>query len=271
MKAEDCHIAVELKGLCTGYRQGGKDRVVSSGLCARLHAGSMACLIGPNGAGKSTLLKTMAAFMPPLSGEVLMGNSSVGKMDARQLAKTVSVVLTDSGMIKSLTVYDVVAMGRHPYTGFWGRLGGKDREIVDECIDLVGMGGLKDQLFETLSDGERQKTMIAKALAQQTPVILLDEPTAFLYYPNKVMIMLLLRTLARELGKTVLLSTHDIDLALQIADRLWLLDKEKGLTTGERSSLCANGVLEEYVHSEYVAFDRKTGTFRVNDVRGMTP
>ena len=157
-------------------------------------------------------------------------------------------------------------MDRIHYTGFWGRLRGRDREIVKESISLVKIENLTHRMVHTLSDGERQKVMIAKVLAQETPVIFLDEPTAFLDFPSKVEIMQLLHRLTRQTGKTIFLSTHDMELALQLADKIWLMDKEGGIATGTPEDLSLDGSLSGFFARQGITFDRETGLFRVENV-----
>ena len=203
---------IELKDLTIGYAQKNNTKVVASGINATLHSGRLTCLIGANGIGKSTLLRTLSAFQPPLSGEIYIDSESpipLSTLTDKQLSRLIGVVLTEKPDVQNMTVFELVGLGRSPYTGFWGRLNEDDKEVVKESLRLVGIESLQDRLIQTLSDGERQKTMIAKALAQQTPVIYLDEPTAFLDYPSKVEMLTLLRHLARETGKTIFLSTHD--------------------------------------------------------------
>ena len=254
---------IELKKLVTGYLSGSKEKVVSRNVDASLNKGELTCLIGPNGIGKSTLLRTVAAFQPFLGGEILIDGRPSSEYSSAELSRLISVVLTDNSSICNLSVFDVVSMGRMPYTGFWGRLKPADRRIVNECMELVGIQHLASQMIDTLSDGERQKTMIAKAIAQQTPVILLDEPTAFLFYPNKVGVMMLLRRLAHEQGKAVLLSVHDIDLALQVADMVWLMDENGNITAGTPSQLCSEGLIETHIIGNNIRFDAVNRTFHV--------
>jgi iron complex transport system ATP-binding protein len=168
--------------------------------------------------------------------------------------------------VRNMTVTELVGLGRSPYTNFWGTLTKDDRRIVEHSIELVRAGELKDRMVHTLSDGERQKVMIAKALAQETPVIFLDEPTAFLDFPSKVEIMQLLHRLSRETGKTIFLSTHDLELALQIADKIWMMDKTNGLTIGTPEDLSLNGSLSGFFARKGITFDRETGLFRVENV-----
>ena len=180
------------------------------------------------------------------------------------MAKVIGVVLTERLHINNMSVDELVGMGRSPYTGFWGHMSAYDKQVVDESIALVGIEGLRGRMMQRLSDGERQKVMIAKALAQETPVIFLDEPTAFLDYPSKVEIMQLLQRLSREKEKTVFLSTHDLELALQIADKVWLLDKPNGVTIGSPEDLALRGEMTKYFHREGVTFDIESGLFKID-------
>ena len=219
---------ITLKNLVVGYPDGRHTRQLNHAANEEAHDGMLTCLIGANGAGKSTLLRTIAGFQLPLEGTVLLGGDDVRALSPRQRAERMAVVLTDRPDVMCTTVWEMVATGRAPFTGFWGRLSGKDRNIVTRSLRLVGIEWMADRTVASLSDGERQKVMIAKALAQQTSVILLDEPTAFLDYPSRVEVMQLLLNIAHKEHKTVLLSTHDLDLALQTADRIWLFEKERG-------------------------------------------
>ena len=219
---------ITLKNLVVGYPDGRHTRQLNHAANEEAHDGMLTCLIGANGAGKSTLLRTIAGFQLPLEGTVVLGGDDVRALSPRQRAERMAVVLTDRPDVMCTTVWEMVATGRAPFTGFWGRLSGKDRNIVTRSLRLVGIEWMADRTVASLSDGERQKVMIAKALAQQTPVVLLDEPTAFLDYPSRVEVMQLLLNIAHEEHKTVLLSTHDLDLALQTADRIWLFERERG-------------------------------------------
>ena len=176
----------------------------------------------------------------------------------------ISVVLTEKCDIRNMTSVELIGLGRSPYTGFWGTLSKEDKEVVDHAINLVGISHLAHRMVHTLSDGERQKVMIAKALAQQTPVILLDEPTAFLDYPSKVEMMRLLHSLARTEGKTIFLSTHDLELALRTSDTVWLIDKTLGVTTGTPEDLAIDGSLGRYFERPGIEFDLGEGMFRIS-------
>jgi len=256
-------MTYKLQDLSTGYHVHGKVHVVARNITAQLEEGRLTCLLGPNGAGKSTLLRTLAAFQPALEGRMLLGDHPLDYYEPKELAKHIGIVLTERPDLGNMHAEELVAMGRSPYTGFWGTLRTEDQEAVEEAIRLVGIEPLRHRLVTTLSDGERQKVMIAKALAQQTPIILLDEPTAFLDFPSKVELMLLLRRLAHEMGKTILISTHDIELALQTADNLWLMNKEQ-LEIGTPTSLAANGALPRFFKGRGITFDAESLRFNIS-------
>ena len=214
--------AITTNRLTVGYRG---HRVVED-ISLSLPCGRLVCLLGPNGAGKSTLLRTLCGFQPPIEGTVTISGSDITTMSAAEVARLVSVVLTDRPLTPSLTAAEMVGMGRAPYTGFWGRLSDDDRRLVSEAMTTVGIAQLATRRMGQLSDGERQKVMIAKALAQHTPVIVLDEPTAFLDYPSKVAVMKTLARLAHDEGKTILMSTHDLELAAQLGDELMEIENK---------------------------------------------
>ena len=211
MKYEKNNETIKISGLETGYiskRATPSSHVISTHPLNRV---SLTCLLGPNGAGKSTLLKTLTAFIPLFKGYLHRGKS-LKDYSAPELAKVIGVVLTEKLSISNMTVEELISMGRSPYTGFWGKMSEYDKMAVEESINLVNINNLRGRMVQTLSGGERQKVMIAKALAQETPVIFLDEPTAFLDYPSKVEILPeTLKRLAIEKDKTVFLSTHDME------------------------------------------------------------
>ena len=246
---------IQIESLSTGYRNKKNVTVVAHDINATIQGGELTCLLGPNGAGKSTLLRTLSAFLPPVKGDISIMGRNLRDYTDKELAKTIGVVLTEKTDLRNMTVYDLIGLGRSPYTGFWGTLHEDDRRVVDEAIEMVGIGPLKDRMIQTLSDGERQKVMIAKALAQQTPVIFLDEPTAFLDFPSKVEIMQLLHVLSRTTGKTIFLSTHDLELALQIADTIWLMDRDKGVVIGTPDKLAKDGSLNSFFAQRDIKFD----------------
>ena len=253
-----------LENLSIGYTSKNNRKVVAEGINATLMEGELTCLIGPNGIGKSTLLRTLSAFQPALSGNITIDGKQLETLSDKEVSRLIGVVLTSKPDVQNITVTELVGLGRSPYTGFWGTLNENDREIVDESIAKTGISHLSERMIQTLSDGERQKVMIAKALAQQTPVIYLDEPTAFLDYPSKVDMLLLLRQLAHETGKTIFLSTHDLELALQLADRLWLLSSATKLEVGTPEELAATGSLTRFIEGKGIHFHPETLTISVD-------
>ena len=269
-------ISVECKELTIGYKAKRTGfREVAADINAELCGGRLTSLIGSNGIGKSTLLRTLSAFQPPLAGDVLIQGKSLRRYTNKELSRLIGVVLTERPALQNMSVRELVGLGRSPYTGFWGKLTAADEDIVTEAINDVGIENLQHRMIQTLSDGERQKVMIAKALAQQTPVIFLDEPTAFLDYPSKVEVMQLLHRLTRQSGKTIFLSTHDIELALQLSDILWLMSKTdtapstdaslSQLTIGTPQQLAQSDALTAFIERKGITFDRTQLSIRVEN------
>ena len=261
MKQNTIHI----KDLSIGYPGKGEVKVVAGHINAGINSGELTCLLGANGIGKSTLLRTLSAFQTKLSGEIFIQGKEIEQYKDKELSMAISVVLTEKSEVRNMTVTELVGLGRTPYTGFWGTLDEDDKQIVERSISLVKIEKLADRMVHTLSDGERQKVMIAKALAQETPIIFLDEPTAFLDFPSKVEMMQLLHRLSRQTNKTIFLSTHDLELALQIADKIWLMDKMNGVINGTPEDLSLNGSLSTFFAHKGIIFDIETGLFRVDN------
>ena len=247
-------MILELHNLHIGYDDDASRYVVAEALNASLHRGTLACLVGANGVGKSTLMRTLSGFQSALQGTVCFSGQAIGEYTPRDLAGGGGGVLTERESTPDLTVEEVVAIGRMPYTNFWGRLTMVDRQAVDEAISLVGIESLRHKKIGRVSDGERQKVMIAKALAQQTDIILLDEPTAFLDYGSKVSVMRLLRQLAHEQGKAILLSTHDLEIAFQTADEVWILQRD-GLRTGTLEALEQQGAVSAFLATSGLRYE----------------
>lgn len=264
-------MSVALNDLSIGYKTSRGVRTVASGITAGIERGRLTCLLGENGVGKSTLLRTLSAFQPPLSGSICVDGEPLSAFNEQQLARTIGIVLTEKPDVQQMTVLEMVQMGRTPYTGFWGRLSQEDRLACNEAIDMIGISHLTNRMVTTLSDGERQKVMIAKALAQHTPIIYLDEPTAFLDYPSKVEMLLLLGRISHETQKTVFFSTHDLELALQVADTVWLMSRccsqpedANSLQIGTPHELAAQGVLGRFIErSKDIKFNAETLSVRV--------
>ncbi len=249
--------------LSIGYRQGGRGiKTVQRELDFSLKRGELTCLLGPNGAGKSTLLRTLSGMQAPLGGELWLDKGPLTGYSPRELSQLIGLVLTDKTQAGGLRVRELVALGRHPYVGFFGRLHREDHAVVERALEEAGITAKADSYMAELSDGERQKVMIAKALAQECPLILLDEPTAFLDVTSRIEIMHLLHRLARS-GKTVLVSTHDIEQALALADRLWLLSREHGMRCGLTEDLVLEGAMERFFGRGEIGFDLRDGSFRL--------
>ena len=253
-----------LERLSIGYRSRHNETVVASDISLELHEGELVCLLGPNGAGKSTLMRTIAGMQPALGGRVLVDGEDIHLIPARERAKRLSVVLTERVEAGLLTAYALVGLGRYPHTNWSGKLSSHDHNVIQECIERVGAEDLVHRYVSDLSDGERQRVMMARALAQEPRLMVLDEITAFLDLPHRVDAMRLLRRVVRETDRAVLLSTHDLELALRAADRVWLLSKGGQLTTGAPEDLVLSGAFEAAFASEGVDFDRARGAFQVH-------
>lgn len=255
--------AIILRDLGIGYTTKHGVITVAEDINGTICSRELTCLLGVNGVGKSTLLRTLSAFQPKIQGEIMIGGRDLSDWTDKELSRLIGVVLTEKPDVRNMTVRELVSLGRSPYTGFWGTYSKEDLQIVDEAISLVGIDLLSRRMVHTLSDGERQKVMIAKALAQQTPVIYLDEPTAFLDYPSKVEVLQLLRRISREAGKTIFLSTHDVELALQLADVVWLMTRGERMAIGSPKTLAKQGDLGRFIEREGISFDPETLTIRV--------
>ncbi len=258
---------LQASDLAVGYApRGGERRVVVSGVSLRLAAGEMVCLLGPNGAGKSTLLRTLAGMQTALAGDIELLGRALAAWTPRQLARRVGVVLPERARVGMLTARALVALGRYPHTDWLGRLRPGDERTVERALAAVGAAELAPRRVTALSDGELQKVMVARALAQEPTLLILDEPTAFLDLPGRVEMMGLLGGLAHGdsgAAEAVLLSTHDLDLALRTADRLWLLDREGGLTVGVPEDLVLSGAFRAAFDTAAVAYDALSGSFRL--------
>jgi iron complex transport system ATP-binding protein len=238
--------------------------MIAEGLNLALRTGELVALIGPNGAGKSTLMRTLAGLQKPLRGHVYLDQADLHRLPPEILAQALAVVLTERVDVGNLSAYALVALGRHPYTNWRGALSTQDEEVVRWALTATSTVHLAQRRLTELSDGERQKIMIARALAQEASVLLLDEPTAFLDLPRRVELMRLLSGLAQATRRAILVSTHDLDLALRIADRLWLLSADGQLHVGLPEELVLNGALQRTFQSEGLEFDNNAGAFRLN-------
>lgn len=241
---------IELKELTVGYGQ----RTLLEKVSTRITSGQLVALLGRNGTGKSTLLRAMMGLEKPQTGEIRLQGKNITSLKPEKLARNISFVTTDKIRIANLRCEDVVALGRAPYTNWIGQLQPEDKARVNEAMRLVGMSDYAEKTMDQMSDGECQRIMIARALAQDTPVILLDEPTAFLDLPNRYELCLLLKKLAQKEGKCILFSTHDLDIALSLCDSIMLIDNPQ-LYSFPTSEMVTSGHIERLFRNESVTFD----------------
>jgi cobalamin transport system ATP-binding protein len=253
---------IRAEGLAVGYRRRGKSYPVLTGIDLGAAAGELICLLGPNGIGKSTLLRTLAGLQRPLTGIVRINQTDLARLTAFDRARLVGVVLPERISVGALTARQMVSLGRYAHCGWNGRLTERDHVIVARSIEAVGAGHLADRDCRELSDGERQKLNLARVLAQEAPLIILDEPTAFLDIAARAELMALLRRLTRDSGVTVIASTHDLDLAIRNADSAWLLAPDRRLSCGAPEDLLARGLLQDAFSSARVTFDPDSFAFR---------
>jgi iron complex transport system ATP-binding protein len=253
---------LQAHNLSIGYRYR-QDTLVRANIELELEPGRLVCLMGPNGAGKSTLLRTLAGVQLPLAGELLLQGTPIEKLSQQEKARAISLVLTDPVHAANLRVLEVVQLGRYPHTGWFGTMAEADRKAVEKALDNTETRHLADRKLYTLSDGQRQKVLIARALAQGGQLLLLDEPTAHLDLVHRIQIMHLLRQVAQEQQKAVVVATHELDLALQTADRLLLMphDANDPLAEGLPEDLVLNGSLEKAFGRPPFMFDIQTGRF----------
>ncbi|NLD57520.1 MAG: ABC transporter ATP-binding protein [Methanomicrobiales archaeon] len=248
--------------LSIGYRnQKHVVKEVSKHLNLTLRTGEMVCLVGPNGSGKSTLIRTLTGIQPPLGGEIRLRDKRISDISPEERARSFSVVLTTPVQAGYLTAFDIVALGRFPYTNWAGKLTGQDTQIVLSALSSAGAGDLAMRFIHELSDGERQKVMIARALAQEPELMVLDEPTAFLDLPHKIETMRILRKVARQAGKSILLSTHDLNIAIRCADQLWIMDRNGAMISGSPEDLILSGIFGSAFEIDGVVFDPVRGEF----------
>ncbi|MDR1021704.1 MAG: ABC transporter ATP-binding protein [Prevotellaceae bacterium] len=254
--------AIEARNLRIGYTAKGEQREIFPAFSAVAGEAELVALLGRNGRGKSTLLRTIIGIQPPLDGAVHILEKDIRAYPLRTLATLVSYVSTDNVKVGNLKVFDLVSLGRYPYTGWFGALSADDKKVVMQSLAMVGMEAYAWQNTGCLSDGERQRVVIARALAQDTPIIVLDEPTAFLDLPNRYEIVLLLKQLAQEQRRAILFSTHDLSIALKIADRVWVMcDGE--FHQGAPQKLMHENVFDKLLQNTRLSVDHETGEVRV--------
>lgn len=251
---KDNNAIFKTHDLAVGYRNGKNTVTLLTGLNLSLEKGKLVALLGQNGAGKSTLLRALTCDERPLGGSVEIDGRNILDMNQKDRSRLIGLVSTERIQAGALTVTELVGLGRQPHTGFLGRLNDEDREIVRQAMADAGIIGKANDYIASLSDGERQKAMIARALAQQTPIIILDEPTAFLDVASRIETMRLLQTLAHDRGKAVLLSSHDISQSLMLADELWLITTDRQVLTGTTKQLVADGAMNRLFTNRDIHF-----------------
>lgn len=256
---------LEAQSLSIGYGQ----CAVAEDITAQVHAGEFVCLLGPNGCGKSTLLRTLSGMQRALAGDLQLQGEVIDSIPPRQLAKRISVVLTEPATTGMMDVHSLVAIGRHPYSGWLGGLTETDRQCIQKALEISGATTLVGRQVSELSDGERQKVLVARALAQEAKVMLLDEPTAYLDLPRRVELMGLLRELARQQEMAILLSTHDLELALSYADSIWLLGADGALHQGTPQRLIDEGCFPKAFGETKINWEQLLSAYRAQS--GQVP
>lgn len=251
---------LSVNNLSVGYDK----KSILSQLTLTLLSGEVVALIGRNGAGKSTLLKTITGELPPLSGNITIDGADLKSYSRKKLAKHIAIVTTERMMAGGMTVEEIVAMGRHPHIGLFGILSAEDKRIVKEAMEAVDITYKRDAYFAELSDGERQKCMIARALAQQSPIIILDEPFSFLDPAARIEIMSLLKSIAREKDAAILLSSHDVAQAARMADKIWLLGADKSVIADTPATLMRNNLMDKMFNKKSIVFDMTQHDFVAN-------
>ncbi len=251
---------VSINAVNAGYRTAGESITVVRDVNGHVGPGELVCLLGVNGAGKSTLLRTLTGSQPPLSGTITLDGRDLTAIASRERARQLAVVLSDRVDVQLMRAEEIVSMGRAPHQDWMGRNSDHDRLIVERSMARVGAISLRGRQMSELSDGERQRVMLARALAQEPKVLVLDEPLAFLDLVRRVELIALMRDLANE-GLAILLSVHDVELALRVADRLWIIDTNGGFIEGGPEDLALAGTIGDTFASDLVQFDHHSGSF----------
>lgn len=256
-------VCMQIKGLSIGYIKRKSELVLKTGINLELKRGELVCLLGVNGVGKSTLLKTITGYLPEIAGDIMLEGESIKKYTPKEFSKYVSIVFTSNQVPDNMTVFELVATGRIPYTNYFGKLQSDDKYMVASALNDVGMSEFHDRNITELSDGQRQKVMIARALVQNTPIMILDEPTAFLDLSARIEVLKLLSELAHKMNIAVLLSTHDLDLAIKMSDKLWLMDSENEVYSGCPEDLVIYKTINHVFDSKEIFFDPEFGSFKL--------
>ncbi|MFA5556774.1 MAG: ABC transporter ATP-binding protein [Flavobacteriaceae bacterium] len=251
---------LKISNLKIGYKTSKTETVVAQDISFSLEKGKLVALVGANGIGKSTLLKTILGFEKPIEGTILLNDKNISEISPKELARYISVVLTEKLPPSNLSVYELIALGRQPYTSWVGELSDIDKEKIQETITLTRLQELTNNKHFELSDGQHQKVMIARALAQDTEMMILDEPTTHLDLLHKISVFKLLKKLSEQTQKCVLFSTHDIDMAIEFCDEIIVMTPER-TQKDTPQNLIENGIFDELFSSELVTFDKKIKKF----------
>ena len=262
MEISNQHIVLKTENLSIGYSNKNAPTVVASNINIELHKGELIGLVGANGIGKSTLLRTLTKVQKPLEGDISINYKNLAQFNSNELAKALSLVLTEQIVSKNLSVFELVALGRQPYTNWVGNLSDNDLSVVNSAMSKTNIDDLKDRECFELSDGQLQKVMVARALAQDTDLIILDEPTTHLDMYHKAFVLKLLQKLVKETKKTILFSSHEIDLAIQLCDKIVLMNEENTVIDSP-CNLIEKGAFNTLFPKDLIVFDKKTGSFRV--------
>lgn len=262
MRSENSNTVLKTENLSIGYRKKNKVQVIASDINLEIKSGDLVAVIGVNGAGKSTLLKTLIGITQSIEGEVFIEGKLLNKLEPDNLAKSISIVLTEQAISKNLSVLELVALGRQPYTNWIGRLNNKDLKKVMHAIRLVGIEDIRNKKCHELSDGQFQKVLIARALAQDTSIIILDEPTTHLDLYHKAYVLQLLRKLSKETNKAILFASHEINLALQLCDKLLIL-KDGHPIFGKPKELINSEAFNDLFPGNLIQFDKESSSFKI--------
>lgn len=249
-----------LESLKIGYLSGGKENILLPPLNACAHKGELIAVIGRNGIGKSTLLRTLTGLQPSLGGEILYDGKDIRDYSRKDLALKVGYISTEIVKVSNMSVYDLVALGRFPHTNWIGKIDAGNRDSITDAIEKTGMSSLSERFVSELSDGERQKAMIARILAQDTGIMIMDEPTAFLDIGSKYEILHLMHLLSQQSEKTIIFSTHDLHIAISQSDKIWLILDDK-LIEGAPEDLLIEGAFDHLFDNSPVQFNAESGTF----------
>lgn len=265
---QNTNILLRTRELALGYKQKSRKIIfLQQNLNLELYEGELVCLIGPNGCGKSTLIRTLAGIQLPIEGNVLVRDKNITDLHISERSDLLGVVLTDKDAVENITVREIVSLGRYRSSNWLGHVNEEDEMRISKAIELVGLNGFDERTYGSLSDGEKQRSFIAKVLASNSLIMLLDEPTAHLDIPNKVAIMTLLRDLTRKAGHALLVSTHELDLAMQLADQIWLMIPGGDIHTGTPEEIIQSGYLDRVFGNELLSFNPGSGSFCVKTRR----